>query len=111
MAYLINRNPSGRLICLHAFSSYLANRFSTGKFRLNDLKYDATCSYSIHQTCKILVKLPAVNFPVCPYLDNPLSQAKCYLTQSIQEDKQKSKSVSDAFNALEGLGLIKRETI
>jgi len=56
------------------------------------------------------VKLPAVNSPVCPYLDNPLSQAKCYLTQSIQEDKQKSKSVSDAFNALEGLGLINRDS-
>lgn len=109
MAYLINRNPSGRLICLHALSSYLANRFSTEKFRLNDLKYDATCSYNIHQTCKLLVKLPAVNFLVCPYLDNPLSQAKCYLTQSIQEDKQKSKSASDAFNALEGLGLINRD--
>ena len=109
MAYLINRNPSGRLICLHALASYLANRFSNGRFRLNDLKYDANCQYNIHQTCKLLIKLPAVNFPVCPYLDNPLSQAKCYLTQSIQEDKQKSKSASDAFNALEGLGLINRE--
>ena len=109
MAYLINRNPSGRLICLHALSSYLVNRFSTEKFRLNDLKYDATCFHNIHQTCKLLVKLPAVNFLVCPYLDNPLSQAKCYLTQSIQEDKQKSKSASDAFNALEGLGLINRD--
>lgn len=109
MAYLINRNPSGRLICLHALCSYLANRFSNSKFRLNDLKYDAKCPYNIHQTCKLLIKLPAVNFPVCPYLDNPLSQAKCYLTQSIQEDKQKSKSASDAFNALEGLGLINRD--
>lgn len=109
MAYLINRNPSGRLICLHALCGYLANRFATEKFRLNDLKYDATCSYNIHQTCTLLLKLPAVNFPVCPYLDNPLSQAKCYLTQSIQEDKQKSKSASDAFNALEGLGFINRD--
>lgn len=109
MAYLINRNPSARLICLHALTSYLAKRFSNGKFRLNDLKYDATSTTNVHQTCRLLVKLPAVNFPVCPYLDNPLSQAKCYLTQSIQEDKQKSKSASDAFNALEGLGLINRD--
>jgi hypothetical protein len=109
MAYLINRNPSGRLICLHALTSYLANRFSNGKFRLNDLKYDATCAHNIHQTCKLLVKLAGVNFPVCPYLSNPLSQAKCYLTQSIQRDKQKSKSASDARNALEGLGLINRD--
>lgn len=109
MAYLINRNPSGRLICLHALCGYLSNRFHAGKFRLNELKYDATCSHNIHQTCTLLQKLPAVNFPVCPYLDNPLSQAKCYLTQSIQEDKQKSKSASDAFNALEGLGFINRD--
>lgn len=109
MAYLINRNPSGRLICLHALSGYLANRFSTKKFKLNDLKYDAESAYNIHQTCKLLIKLPAVNYSVCPYLDNPLSQAKCYLTQSLQEDKQKSKSASDAFNALEGLGLINRD--
>ncbi len=109
MSYLINRNPSGRLICLHALSGYLANRFSGTKFKLNDLKYDSQCPHNIHQTCKLLIKLPAVNFSVCPYLDNPLSQAKCYLTQSLQEDKQKSKSASDAFNALEGLGLINRD--
>jgi len=77
MAYLINRNPSGRLICLHALTSYLANRFASGKFRLNDLKYDATCSYNIHQTCKLLVKLQAVNFPVCPYLRIPVKSATC----------------------------------
>lgn len=108
MAYLINRNPAGRLICLHALAGYLVNRFATNKFRLNDLKYDEECQYNIHQTCQLLEKLPAINFPVCPYLDNPLSKAKCYLTQSIQEDKQKSKSASDVFNALEGLGIINR---
>jgi hypothetical protein len=109
MAYLINRNPAGRLICLHALISYLANRFHNSQFRLNDLKYDTNASHNIHQTCKLLISSPAINFTVCPYLDNPLSKAKCYLTQSIQEDKQKSKSASDAFNALEGLGLINRQ--
>lgn len=108
MSYLINRNPAGRLICLHALAGYLANRFGTNEFRLNDLKYDESCQYNIHQTCQLLQKLPAISFPVCPYLDNPLSKARCYLTQSIQEDKQKSKSASDAFNALEGLGIINR---
>jgi len=87
----------------------LAKRFSNTKFKLNDLKYDATSAYNIHQSCELLKINPAVNYEVCPYLDNPLSRAKCYLTQSIQEDTQKSKSASDAFNALEGLGLINRE--
>lgn len=106
MAYLINRNPSGRLICLHALCGYIYNRFHTSRFSLNDLKFDATCPHNIHHTCTLLQTLQAVNYPVCPYLDNPLSQAKCYLTQSMQEDKQKSKSASDAFHALEGLGFI-----
>ena len=109
MAYLINRNPSGRLICLHALTSYLERRFSVAKFRLNDLKYDSTAPTNIHEACRLLVRVPAVNSLACPYLENPLSKAKCYLTQSIQQDTQKSKSASDAFNALEGLGWINRD--
>ena len=108
MAYLINRNPSGRIICLHALLKYLNNKFGSDPFTLNDLKYDDESKYNIHQTCKLLKKFPSILHPVCPFLENPLSQAKCYLTQSIKEDKQKSKSVSDAFNALEGLGFVER---
>ena len=108
MAYLINRNPSGRIICIHALLKYLYNRFRENSFSLNDMKYDTDAKFNIHQTCSLLIKLPTVNYKICPYLDNPLSRAKCYLTQSLAEDTQKSKSVSDAFNALEGLGLINR---
>lgn len=109
MSYVINRNPSGRLICLHALTQYLNNRFGAGKeFTLSEMKYDRTATKNIHQTCTLLKRIPSVSSPICPYLENPLSKAKCYLTQSIQEDKQKSKSVSDSFNALEGLGFIDR---
>ena len=109
MAYLINRNPSGRIVCLHALLKYLNNRFKNNLFELKDLKFDINSDFNIHQTCTTLVRLPSIINPVCPFLENPLSRAKCYLTQSIQEDTQKSKSVSDAFNALEGLGFIKRK--
>ena len=108
MSYLINRNPSGRIICLHSLLTYLYSKFKTEPFTLSDLKYDSQSKFNIHQNCPLLVKLPSISFKVCPYLENPLSNAKCYLTQSIQEDKQKSKSVSDAFNALEGMGFVKR---
>src|SRR3989338_9336890 len=111
MSYLINRNPSGRLICLHALLTYLYKRFENNSFTLNDLKYDALSKHNIHQTCTLLKKLPSIPFKTCPYLENHLSKAKCYLTQSKQEDKQKSKSASDAFNALEGLGFIKRSSV
>lgn len=109
MSFLINRNPSGRIICLHSLLSYLYKKFKNNRFTLSDLKYDANSKENIYQVCPLLVKYPSIPYAVCPYLENPLSRAKCYLTQSIQEDKQKSKSASDAFNALEGLGFIKRE--
>jgi hypothetical protein len=51
----------------------------------------------------------ANNQLVCPYLENKLSDAKCYLTQAKNHDKQKSKSASDAVNALEGLGWAKKD--
>ena len=75
---------------------------------MTDLKYDDDSKENILQTCTSLVKHPSIPFRVCPFLENPLSAAKCYMTQSVQEDKQKSKSVSDVFNALEGLGFIER---
>ena len=109
MSYLINRNPSGRIICLHALLKYVYNKFKKEPFTLNDLKFDVQSKYNIHQTCPLLKKLPSISFKICPYLENPLSDAKCYLTQSIQEDKQKSKSVSDVFNALEGMGFVERK--
>ena len=108
MAVLINRNPSGRLICLHALTKTLDKKFAAEDFTINDLKYDEELSVNITDFCELLTKISSVKDPVCPYLDNPLSKAKCYLTQSKQYDTQKSKSASDAMNALDGLGLVSR---
>jgi len=108
MAVLINRNPSGRLICLHALTRTLDKKFAAEDFTINDLKYDEELSVNITDFCELLTKISSVKDPVCPYLDNPLSKAKCYLTQSKQYDTQKSKSASDAMNALDGLGLVSR---
>jgi len=108
MAALINRNPNGRLICLHALTKTLNKKFKKKTFTINDLKYDANSSNNITDDCELLIKLSSVKNKVCPYLANPTSRSKCYLTQSIQLDTQKSKSASDAMNALDGLGLVKR---
>jgi len=108
MAVLINRNPSGRLVCLHALMKTLDKKFNDKNFTINDLKYDEELSVNITDYCELLTKISSVNDPVCPYLDNPLSKAKCYLTQSKQYDTQKSKSASDAMNALDGLGFVLR---
>ena len=48
-------------------------------------------------------------FRSCVYLDNPSSLAGCGLVNSLVEDSQKSKSASDIFNALDGLGFITRQ--
>ncbi len=108
MAILINRNPTGRLICLHALTQTLNKKFNQSKFSIRDIKYDAESKSNITDFCDLLIQKPSLETEVCPYLDNPLSKAKCYLTQSIQLDTQKSKSASDAVNALDGLGFINR---
>lgn len=108
MVALVNRNPTGRLICIHALVKYLYSIFASSTFTLSDMKYDSERNDNILNNCESLVKLPSIPYKVCPFLDNPLSDAKCYLTQSKLLDTQKSKSVSDVSNALEGLGLIFR---
>ena len=108
MAILVNRNPTGRLICLHALTQTLNEKFNQNKFSINDIKYDADSKTNITNFCDLLIKKSSTRTKVCPYLDNPISEAKCYLTQSIQLDTQKSKSASDAVNALDGLGFINR---
>ena len=107
MAVLINR--CGRLICLHALTQTLNAKFGiANSFTINNLKYDENESVNITDHCTILIKPTSSKKEVCPYLENPISKAKCYLTQSIQHDTQKSKSASDALNALDGLGFVKR---
>lgn len=63
MAYLINRNPCGRIICLHALLKYLYNKFKEESFTLTDMKFDKDSKFNIHGTCKLLTKLPSIPIP------------------------------------------------
>lgn len=107
MAAIINRTPTGRLISLHAELKYLETRYGNGTFTLNGMKYDTNSKFN-----------PLMYFPLAkknefgiydPYLSNQLSAAKFHLTQSVQYDSQKSKSVSECLNALEALGWVVQE--
>ena len=108
MPPLLNRVPTGRLICLHALLQHLSIRYSNNNFTLRGAQYDPESDKTIHDTCTLLVEKGASRTKVCPFLENPLSEAKCYLTQSILLDTQKQKSVGDAVNGLEALGLVDR---
>lgn len=106
MAYLINRNPSGRLLCLHGLLQYVVHHWGDGPYRISNFKFDGTKSPNIHgfSPCRSV----EYGFESCIYLQNPSSPAGCGLVNSLVEDTQKSKSASDVFNALDGLGLITR---
>jgi len=108
MPPLLNRVPTGRLICLHALLQHLVDRYGRNKFSLREAQYDASSDKTIFDTCTLLVERGASRTKVCPFLKNPLSAAKCYLTQSLARDTLKQKSVGDAVNALEALGLVDR---
>lgn len=106
MITIINRNPTGRLVSLHALLQYLYNKYGNGDFDLNGMKYDPSSSISILDFF-IFTKENKINGEKYdPYLENPFSPAKSHLTQSVVHDTQKSKSVSDCANALEGLGFL-----
>lgn len=106
MAYLINRNPSGRLLCLHGLLQYVAHHWGDGPYEIKNFKFDATKSPNIHAFSPC--RSTEYGFESCIYLDNPSSLAGCGLVNSVVEDTQKSKSASDIFNALDGLGFITR---
>ena len=108
MATLLNRSPTGRLVCLHALLQHLVDRYEQTSFTLRDAQYDINSRKTIHDHCLLLIKVRASRSPVCPFLQNPLNPAKCYLTQSLQRDTQKQKSVGDAINGLEALGVLDR---
>ncbi len=108
MAYLINRNVSGRLPCLHGICSYLVNQFGDQEFTIRDLKYDESKKYNIHDFSPCAVKLNGTDYITCRYLDNPFSPAKCAIVQSVEYDPQKSKLASDIMNSLDGLNLVDR---
>ena len=106
MAYLINRNPSGRLLCLHGLLQYVAHHWGDGPYEIKNFKFDSQKAPNIHEFSPCATT--SYGFQSCIYLDNPSSLAGCGLVNSVVEDTQKSKSASDIFNALDGLGFITR---
>ena len=108
MSYLINRSPTARLKCLHNIMKLAIGKYTlTDTFNLSDLKYNAD-EINIHQFCDLLVKDSSLNIKYCPYLENPLSEAGCNLTNGILLDSTKQKEISNTVNSLDALGLLKR---
>ena len=108
MAELVNRPAAGRIECLDYLVLNLDERFSdSDTFTLNDAKFSDNRP-NVHAHCKLLKREENLDISYCPYFTNPLSQAGCALTNSLVEDSQKQKAVSNTINALHGLGLIER---
>ncbi len=108
MASIINRKQTGRIISLHAELKYLKARYGSNAFELKGLKYDESEKFNPLQFFDLVKIHPSLGIKYDPYLENPLSKAKFHLTQSIQYDTQKSKSVSECLNALEALGWVNK---
>ena len=110
MAELVNRPAAGRIECLDYLLLNLNKRFGDSEsFTLNDAKFSEDRP-NVHAHCKLLKTEENLNIKYCPYFTNVLSQAGCALTNSLVEDSQKQKAVSNTINALHGLGLIERGT-
>lgn len=111
MSTLVNRVPTGRIISLHAELCYLYWRFKDSSFSLQEMKLDPILEKTQLDFFPLAISNPKYgryNGKYDPYLDNPLDKAGFHLTQSTERDSQKSKSVSECFSALEGLGWIAR---
>jgi len=111
MSALINRVPTGRIASLHAELQYLQWRFGHKPFSLMEMKLDPTLKKTQLDFYILAVrhsKWGSYNGRYDPFLRNRLDRAGFHLTQSTVRDTQKSKSVSECFNALEALGWIER---
>lgn len=106
MAFLVNRNTSSRLPCLHGILRYLHHHWGDGPYKIVNLKFDASMNPDLHSFSPCGISIQGLS--TCRYLDNLLSPAGCGLVQSVDSDTQKSKSASDMLNALDGLGLVDR---
>jgi hypothetical protein len=114
MPSLINRNPPGRLSCVHAFLRSLLYRFGTQAFTGVEAKHKVegshnpieycTCSREYMQQTALVIG----DRKYCPFLRAGSSKSYCYLVNSDLLDTQKSKAVGAAIQALEALGLCKR---
>lgn len=107
MAYLINRNPAARFECLYSLCKLInANYGTANTFSLGDVKYDEDTD-NVHYYCTLL-KDSEFGIRFCPYLQNPLSEAGCNMTNGVNCDSTKSKEVSNTINALHALGFVTR---
>lgn len=115
MPNLINRDPPGRLSCVHAFLRSLWYRFGTSRFtgvsakhkeggKHNPMEY-CTCAQE-HSPGTAIVR---GDRKYCPFLRAGSSRSYCYLVNSDVLDTQKSKAVGEAIQALEALGLCIRQ--
>lgn len=115
MVNLINRDPPGRLSCLHALLRSLERRFNTTKFTGDAAKHQVgadhnpidycTCAKEYSQSTALVLGEKRY----CPFLQSGPSKSYCYLVNSNQLDTQKSKAVGLAITALEALGLVNRK--
>lgn len=108
MSFLINRTPPARLRCLHSLIKFAYAKFGLNEFRMGGLLYDKN-EDNIHNYCKILNKDENLNIKYCPFLQNPLSMAGCYLTRGVSDDSTKKKEISNSVNSLDALDLIDRK--
>lgn len=114
MVNLINRDPPGRLSCLHAFLRSLQARFGPNPFTGEAAKHQVgeknnpiefcTCAREYSKDTALIVG----ERKYCPFLRSASSLSYCYLVNSNKLDTQKSKSVGGAILSLEALGLVRR---
>jgi hypothetical protein len=114
MVNLINRDPPGRLSCLHALLKSIQTKFGSNTFTGEAAKHQVgeknnpinfcTCAQEYNKETALIV--PEKKY--CPFLQSASSQSFCYLVNSNKLDTQKSKSVGIAILSLEALGLVIR---
>ena len=108
MAYLINRNPPGRIECLHNLCEFISSKYNIGEqFNMKDIKYNPQ-ENNILNNCNLLKSNSLLNIKYCPYKDNPLNTSGCSLTNGVNDDTTKSKEISNTVNALDSLGFLYR---
>lgn len=114
MVNLLNRDPPGRLSCLHAFLQSADSRFNANQFTGEDAKHIVGGKNNPIEYCtcaRAYSKGTALVYgekKYCPFLRAGSSKSYCYLVNSDKLDTQKSKAVGAAILALEALGLCKR---
>jgi len=108
MSYLINRSSTARLKCLHNIMKFAVGKYKlTDIFNMSDLMYNAE-EKNIHHFCDLLTEDKSLKLKYCPYLENPLSDAGCNLTNGVLLDSTRHKEISNTINSLDALGFLER---